>query len=217
MADVGLDGPIATAFRAGGARRKIRAGHVIFTEASAPRDVFLITRGRVKCSAVAESGRESVLAVRGPGDLLGELSALDGAPRSAAAVTIDTVEVLAVSDQQFIEILGRSPGAGLELVRILSARLRESDRQRAEFGSHDSIVRVARRLVELAGRFGADAGGQIRIDLPLTQEELAGWTGSSREAVAKALRVLRAEQLIETGRRVVTVTDPSGLRRRALL
>lgn len=211
------EGPIAAAFLSTGTKKRLRAGTVLFLEGSDPRDVFLVTKGRVKCTATTESGREALLAVRGPGDLLGELSALDGAPRSAGAIALDTVEVYAVSDRQFVDILGRHPGAGLELVRVLSARLRDADRKRAEFGSHDSLVRVARRLVELADRFGTGSGAQITIDLPLTQDELASWTGSSREAVAKALRILRDERVVETGRRVVTVLDPEALRRRALV
>jgi CRP/FNR family transcriptional regulator, cyclic AMP receptor protein len=69
--------------------------------------------------------------------------------------------------------------------------------------------------VELADRFGSAGGGQIEIELPLSQEELASWTGASREAVSKALHTLRAAGVVETGRRHVTVLDVAGLRRRA--
>ena len=213
-------GPMHEAFSSAGTKRRIRAGTTLFPEGSEAREVFLIEKGRVKCAASSESGRESLLAVRGPGDLLGELSALDGSTRSAAAVAVDPVELYTLPAAKFIEILGTYPGAGLELVRVLSARLRDADRKRAEFGSHDSMARVARRLLELADRFGTTGqatGGQIRIDLPLTQDELASWTGASREAVAKALRVLRDENVIETGRRVVTVLDEQRLRQRALI
>ena len=213
-------GPLHDAFSSTGTKRRIRAGTTLFPAGSEAREVFLIEKGRVKCTAASESGRESLLAVRGPGDLLGELSALDGSTRSAAAIAIDPVELYTLSAPKFVEILGTYPGAGLELVKVLSARLRDADRTRAEFGSHDSMARVARRLLELADRFGTTGPGaaeQIRIDLPLTQDELASWTGASREAVAKALRVLRDENVIETGRRVVTVLDEPGLRKRALI
>jgi CRP/FNR family transcriptional regulator, cyclic AMP receptor protein len=80
----------------------------------------------------------------------------------------------------------------LWILERLVTRLREADRKRAEFGASDTIGRVAARLVELASEYGREQpGGGIRIDLPITQEELASWVGSSREGVNKALHTLR--------------------------
>jgi CRP-like cAMP-binding protein len=101
------------------------------------------------------------------------------------------------------------------LLRILAGRLREAGRERAEFGVYDAQSRVARRLVELAERFGEPTESGIRITLSFTQDELAGWVGASREAVAHALRALRARGYLETKRRTVTVLDIEGLRHRA--
>ena len=78
------------------------------------------------------------------------------------------------------------------------------------------VGRVARRLLELGERFGVPEEGRIEIELPLSQEELAAWTGSSREAVSKALQLLRSVGIVETGRKHVTLLDVDALRRRAL-
>jgi CRP/FNR family transcriptional regulator, cyclic AMP receptor protein len=86
---------------------------------------------------------------------------------------------------------------------------------RIEFAASQTLTRVAIRLVELAHRYGEPSDGEVVIDLPISQEELAGWTGSSREAVAKALHTLREMGLIVTDRRRITVTDLDGLRRQA--
>jgi len=94
-------------------------------------------------------------------------------------------------------------------------RLRDADRKRIEFGTYDALGRVALRLAELAERFGQTAERGVRITLPLTQDELAAWTGSSRESVTKALRTLRRHGVIETSRRSVAVLDVDGLRARA--
>ena len=83
------------------------------------------------------------------------------------------------------------------------------------FGAYDIAARVAGRLVELADRFGEAVPDGVRISVPLSQDELAGWVGASREAVAKALRVLRDRGLVTTGRRTMTVLDLDGLRGRA--
>jgi CRP-like cAMP-binding protein len=95
------------------------------------------------------------------------------------------------------------------------AKLRDADRKRIEFGAHDTTGRVAARLVEMAERFGQPVDDGMKIGLPFSQDELAGWTGASREAVSKALGVLRSAGEIRTGRMTVVVRDLEALRRRS--
>jgi CRP-like cAMP-binding protein len=175
----------------------------------------LLLAGRVKISSLTEDGREVVLSIRGAGDLLGELSVIDGEPRSASATALDTVDGLVVGGDELRHYLQEFPRVTLSLLEAVSHRLRESDRKRAEYGAYDTVGRVARRLLELAERFGEPEDGGVRITLPLSQQELAGFTGSSREAVSKALQSLRGRGLIETRRRGILVRDMAGLRRRA--
>jgi CRP-like cAMP-binding protein len=178
--------------------------------------VAFLLAGRVKVSFFTAEGAEVVLALRGPGALLGELAALDGQPRSASVTALEPVEALAVSTAEFVDFLQARPGAALVLLRLLSGRLREADRKRVEFGAHHTLGRVAHCLAELAERFGTESARGLRIALPLSQQELAGWTGSSREAVAKALRMLRERGWIATRRREIVIHDLAALRRYAL-
>jgi CRP/FNR family cyclic AMP-dependent transcriptional regulator len=156
-----------------------------------------------------------IVAVRGPGDLLGELSAIDDESRAATVITLEPVDALLVAGPAFAAFLERRPRAALVMLRMVAARLRYADTQQADFATHDVVGRVAHRLVELAERFGAAGADGIEVELPLSQEELAGWTGASREAVSKALQLLRSLRIVETGRRHVTVLDLEALRRRA--
>ena len=115
----------------------------------------------------------------------------------------------------FRAFLERSPKAALWILTRLIARLREADRKRAEFGASDTIGRVAARLVELAADYGREQpGGGVRIDLPITQEELASWVGSSREGVNKALHTLRGLRWVETERRAITGARHGGAARK---
>ncbi|MBG0825984.1 winged helix-turn-helix domain-containing protein [Planomonospora sp. ID91781] len=98
---------------------------------------------------------------------------------------------------------------------MVTARMRYANRKRIEYGAFDTPGRVATRLVELAERYSKPGEGGIRVELPLSGDEPAGWTGAFCEAVSKALRALRDRGLIETGQRRVTVRDLEGLRRRA--
>ncbi len=100
-------------------------------------------------------------------------------------------------------------------MRTLVGKLRDADRKRIEFGAHDTTGRVAARLVEMAERFGEPTPDGVRIALPFSQDELAGWIGASREAVSKALGVLRSAGAIRTSRMSVIVRDLDALRRRS--
>ena len=205
----------AARFGALGSRRRHPAGCALFHEYELGDGVLLLIAGRVKLVTLTPDGHEVVLAIRDPGDLIGEMSALDGAERGATAITLTPVEARAISRLDFASFLETTPGAALALARLLCVRLRDADRKRAEHPALDTLGRVSARLVELAERFGSHGDAGIVIEMNITQEDLAGWTGSSREAVIKALRSLRDLGFITTGRRSVTVLDLPGLRRRA--
>lgn len=198
-----------------GRRRRFPRGSTLFNEGERSDRVVILVSGRVKVSYFTENGREVVLAVRSSGDILGELSALDGEPRSATATALESVEALVLTVGQFRDVLCAHPRMALGLLEMLSRRLRDADRKRVEFGTYDSVGRVARRLVELAEDFGVPDRGGVRITLALSQDELAGWVGASRKAVGNALQFLRGRGLVETRRRSTTIRDVEGLRKRA--
>ena len=214
LAELGEDERAALERR--GTVRRHAAGEVLFHERDASDRVVVVRAGRVKVASVTDDGREVVFAFRGPGDLLGELSAIDGAPRSATVSAVEEVEAVSVAASEFRAFLQDHPRVALLLLEMLSRRLRDADRKRVEFAAYDTVGRVAARLVELAAAHGQPAGAGVRITLPLSQDELAGWTGSSREAVSKGLQMMRSLGWVETGRRRITVLDLEALRRRAL-
>ena len=115
--------------------------------------------------------------------------------------------LLSIDIGRFDDLVAREPELASAMLCTLVAKLRDADRARIEFGAEDATTRVAGRLAELAGEYGVPDDGGIRIDLPITQQELAEWVGASREAVAKALHTLRARGLVRTGRREIVVQD----------
>jgi len=199
-----------------GAKRTYRRGTFLMTEGESSDHVILLLAGRAKCSSYTADGKEVVLAVRGPGDLLGELSAIDGAERSTTVSALEPIEALIVPSERFTNFLADHGRLAILLLQMMSRKLRDADRKRVEFGAYDTPGRVARRLLELVDRYGESDGANVRISLSLTQDELAGWTGSSREAVSKALREFRDRGWITTGRRSIIVQDVDALRARSL-
>ncbi|MEU9890778.1 Crp/Fnr family transcriptional regulator [Sphaerisporangium sp. NPDC051011] len=198
---------------AAGRTRRWDRGATVMTEGDTADWVLVLTSGRVKVSSHTAGGTEVVLAIRGPGALLGEMSGISDEPRSGTVTALEPVEGVVI--REFAGFLNEHGRVAVLLLRLVVGRLRDSDRKRVEYGAFDTTGRVATRLVELAERFGEPTNGGVKVALPLSQDELAGWTGASREAVSKALRSLRDRGLIETGRRRVTIYDLEGLRRRA--
>jgi CRP/FNR family cyclic AMP-dependent transcriptional regulator len=202
------------ALRAPGTVRSFPRGTALFHERQAADRVLVVLEGCVKLSCLSEGGKEVVLAIRGPGDLLGELAAIDGEPRSATATALEPVQALSISAEDFKAFLGVHPRAALALLTMLTKRLRDADRKRVEFAADDTMTRVAARIVELSERFGDEVAQGLEIDLPISQEELAGWTGCSRDSVVNALQAMRGLGWIETQRRRIVVRDIDALRRR---
>ena len=203
------------ALRGRGRPVRLDRGERLLKEGESGDKIALIVSGRAKVSCVGAEGREVVLDFRGPGELVGELSAIDEGPRSSSVTAIEPLEAVVVAATDFRALVAAEPGMGLDLLRMLSRRFRDADRKRIEFGASDTVGRTAARLVELAERYGEPAEGGIGITLPISQEELAGWTGSSRAGMADALRTLRELGWIETDRRRITVRDIEALRGRS--
>jgi CRP/FNR family transcriptional regulator, cyclic AMP receptor protein len=192
--------------------RRFARGATIVHQGEVPGRVVLIERGYAKVTATTEDGKEIVLSFRGPGDIVGESAALSGEPRTATVRALEPIDALAVAVGDFEAAIEEQPRIALVLLRVVIARLKEADRQAFEFAAFHTIERVARRLVELAERFGEPCDGGVRISLRISQEELAGWAGASREATSKALHDLREIGLIDTERRQVTVHSVDGLK-----
>jgi CRP/FNR family transcriptional regulator, cyclic AMP receptor protein len=210
-----LSAPERDALEERASRRRHTRGAVLFHEHDDSDRIVVVLSGRVKVSTVTEDGREVVLAFRGPGDLVGELSAIDRRPRSATVSAVEPVEALTLAASEFRAFLHAHPRVALLLLEMLTRRLRDADRKRVEFAAHDTVGRVSARLVELAEAHGRPAEGGVEITLPLSQEELAGWTGASREAVGKALQLMRGLGWVATQRRRITVLDLEALRARS--
>lgn len=205
---------LSTAFRREGHARSFRRGQSLFIEGDRAERVFLIHQGWVTVTCTSPGGREIMLALRGPAEMVGELSALDGEPRSATAIAVSDLEATVLSRSALARALDDVGTAG-QLIRLLASRLRDSDRKRLEFAALDTLGRVAWRLLELSERFGQETEDGISVELPLSQEQLASWCGASRESTVKALTSLRALGCITTGRHHVVIGDPEALRRHA--
>lgn len=204
-----LDPADARVVLGAGRVRRVRAGATLVHEGDDATSVLFLLSGRVKVSIAAPSGREVVLDVLGPGDIVGELSAIDGLPRSASATALADSEVCAVAFSAFHALVTARPSLAQALLMSVTARLRAASRRQLELAGSDALARVCGRLAELAG----DSGQMVTV--PMSQGDLASWAGLSREAVVKALRTLRDLGWIELEGRDLVLLEPEQIKERA--
>ncbi|MFD7744665.1 Crp/Fnr family transcriptional regulator [Streptomyces sp. NPDC059698] len=175
--------------------------------------VLLILHGWTKVTASAENGYEALLALRGPGDIVGESAALTGRPRSATVTALAPVRAAAIEHGSFREFVAHSPAVSLKLLGLTSDRTRAADQRRLEFASMSVRERFAVLLLDLLRTHGRRNETGIEIDVPLSKQELAGAVGASREMVQRLLKDLRTRGIVITGRRTLVVIHPGALRR----
>jgi CRP-like cAMP-binding protein len=208
-----LDDNARAALEQAGRQRQFGAGQVLFSEGDDGHDVIVLLSGAAKIVSTSASGREVILDVMEANELLGELSAIDGQPRSATAVALTPVDVLVVPATSFNSFLETHGAAATELLRLVAQRLRRSSQRQLEFGTSDALSRLCACVLRMLD--SAHEHGDAEVTLLLAQHELAALTGLSREAVVKGLRALRQLGWIDLQGRTLTVLDEPALRQRA--
>jgi CRP/FNR family cyclic AMP-dependent transcriptional regulator len=195
--------------------RSCPRGSLIFRQGDPGNALFLIESGAVKISTLSLDGREMVMAVLGPGEVFGELSLFDSGLRSADATALEDTTLLSLSHDVFRPYLERHPGVAVELLGVLAGRLRETGEALQDAIFSDVPARLAKRLLDLAERYGRPVDEGVVIELALTQEEIARMVGSSRESVNKAIQSFLARGWLSMSDRKYVITAPDQLRRRA--
>ena len=195
--------------------RRFGTGDVVLREGDRPSLVLAVLTGTVKLTKTASSGREIVLELRGAGEVVGELGAIDGHTRSASAVALGEIEALVVPADRFNALLRERAGLAHRLLVTVVARVREAASRQLELGTADVVGRVCRRLMELAASHGEATEGGVLVRGAVSQQELADWAGVSRDGVVRALHELRDLGWLETGRHRLLIRNLEAVSRRA--
>jgi CRP/FNR family cyclic AMP-dependent transcriptional regulator len=191
-------------------RRTFGRGVFIYHKDSPAQVLYIIESGWVRLFMYSDAGQEISTNLVGPGEVFGELAALDGRPRATGAVAVETTVVLTLRREDLLRSLRASPRLGENLATVLVARLRYAIKCIETLSYLDVNGRVAARLLDLAGRSGAQGEG-AGTTLALTQSELAGWVAASRESVNRALVFFRSQGLIALDGIQITILDRRGL------
>ena len=191
--------------------RTVARNEVLFRQGDAATELFGIVSGRIAILTSSPDGRESLVAVLDEGSLFGELGLFDDGPRSADARALEETNVFVLGYEPVRQAIDAHPTLLWVIVRLLARRLRATDESLADAVFLDVPARTAKRLLEIAG-------DQDEFRLPMTQEDLAGLVGASRERVNKALSLFTRLGWIEVeGRNRYRIVDRTALHERATL
>ena len=202
---------LQVAFRARAREIFVRREQIILAEGLHSTDVFLIISGKVKVSLFSRQGRETILREMGPGQIFGELSAIDDQPRSASIVALVDTGLKHLSGEEFIEFLDQTPSAGLWMARQLSARVRDLTEKIFELTTMPVNTRLHCELMRI--RLNDVAGGDTAvIERFPTHSDLASRIGTHREAVTRELGLLTREGILKQAGRRMHILSVSRLR-----
>jgi CRP/FNR family cyclic AMP-dependent transcriptional regulator len=195
-------------------RRRYRKGEMIFLRGDLGRDLYVIESGAVRICLTTEDGKEITLALLGQGEFFGELALLDGEPRSSDAVSMEASQFLLLERSDFLQFVEEHPRVAHRVMAVLSRRLRDNNQLVQDAAFFDIAARLARVILRLADSVGQSDQGGVTIARRLTQNELAGMIGTTRESVNKWLGEYERQGLIERRNGLIRVLKPEALQKR---
>jgi CRP-like cAMP-binding protein len=188
---------------------RLPRGAVVFFEGDLPLALYIVKSGQIKVAKASREGREVILGVFTAGASFGDVPVFDGEPYPAMAVTLVDSQIWVIDRRRLEEFLTDHPRIALQIIRILSKRLRQS---------HNTVMNLAlknvpQRLADMILALAADRGGaQPEIDLNLTRQEMAELIGVSRETLIRQLGLFEKRGLVKLAGKNITMIDAENLR-----
>lgn len=196
-------------------KRRYSKGQVIFHKGDESGGLYIISSGRVKVYLPSTQGEEVILAILDNGEIIGELSLLDGTKRSATISVTEDSEVMYLSRNDFLNFLRSDFDTVLNVFSMITERLRKTNDQLEEAYMLDITSRIARKILALSDQFGIEQEGIVKIGVKITQKDLAAMIGATRESVNKQLNLLKKNGLIDMENGYITILNTDRLTRRA--
>lgn len=209
-----LPSRLATGLMAGATARNLAADEVLFLAGDPGDGLYRVDEGLLKVSIASASGAERILAILGPGSLVGDLAIIDGLPRSASVTALRDCKLRFLSRAAFEKFAAAEPAIYKYLLIVLAARLRDTDQIVAAGSFLPLKGRVARALVDLAHAFGKDVGGgRVVIRQKLSQTDIASMAGIARENVSRIMNEWIRAKVVTRLSGYYCLEDPKKLRR----
>ena len=189
-------------------KKTIEKGRILFLEGDPGDDIYYILEGAIKVFILDSSGRENILALLGPGDFVGEMSIIDEKPRSATAQALEKSQVLVLNRTLFASQIKENPSIAFRIIQILVERLRKTDQQLLFQVCKTARQRVGKAILDLAEKFGRNTDEGILINLRITHQDLAAYSGVARETATRMVQDFLNSNLLKINpKNCLIVTD----------
>lgn len=194
-----------------------KKGQVIFYEGNQAYGFYCIYSGRVKLYKVGVDGRQQIVRIAGPGDLLGYRSLFAGEPYAATAEILENATICCIDKSTFFSLLSKNPGTALEIIKKLSKELRQAEDMATSIAQRSVRERMAELLLMLKETYGKPSKKGVQINLRLSREELAEMIGITQETAIRLLSEFKNDKMIEVKDREITIINPDALIKTARL
>ncbi len=191
--------------------KRLRGREILFRKGDDGSQAYVIISGRLKISSAAEDGKETVLRIMDPGEVVGEMALLDGDPRSATATALEPCELLVIQRRDLIPFLERHPRTAIKLLESQVARVRAQSAQLEDRVFLNLQSRLAKKLLALSDNYGVERPDGITIDLKLSQGDLGEMVGTSRESINKQLRAWVEDGVVKSEKGYITIRNLDAL------
>jgi CRP/FNR family transcriptional regulator, cyclic AMP receptor protein len=194
-------------------RKRFEARHMVVQQSDPGGELFVIIAGFLKVISAGADGRDTALGIMGPGEVFGEVSVLDGGPRSATVCALEHCELLAIRREPLLRFLESSPKTSIQLLKVLTGWLRRLTERSEDIAFLRVGDRLAKRLAGLADKYGAkQPDGTIRIPFKLSQQEIGELVSATRESANKQIKVWEQAGLLSQQGGYLIVHDVERLR-----
>lgn len=194
--------------------RRTEQGRTIFSKGDPGNTLFVVVSGVVKIATVSVGGTERVLNILAPGQMFGEVAMLDGGDRTADAVAMEAVELIAIERRDLFEFMDKNPRGWTTMLAACCDRIRWVSEMLEDTTFLELPARLAKRLLLLAHTFGEPGeNGEVSINLRLSQQDLANLMSVTRESVSKVLNSWDKQSVIRRKRSHITLLSLDALKR----
>jgi CRP-like cAMP-binding protein len=196
--------------------RSLKPREELFHKGDEGSEVYLVVRGTVKALTTSDEGDDVVFSILSQGELFGEVALLGSPERTATVTAITESELLAIDRRDFLDFLKRHPEASIKLLSVMAQRLKHVSELVEDTLFLNLPVRLAKKLVHYASIYGDEIeGGDVRINLKLSQEEWGDLVGATRESINKQMRAWTEQGIVVTDAGYILIREPEALEKLA--
>ena len=192
--------------------RNYNRGEIIFFEGEEGDGLFLLKSGKVKLTKMVESGEEQILTIIKPGNIFAEVVLFGNANYPATATALEDSKIYLIRSQDMTKLIKDKPSIAVKLLDVMSKRLRRAQKLVRDMGLKDTTRRTASLLIYLAEEHGVEKNNKVRIDIKLTQKELANMIGTTRETISRVLNKFKDAGIVSTAQRKMIINDLNSLK-----